>query len=174
MKICPNCQTANREGVFFCDECGQSLIGVNSIATKQFNKDKDTDGLGALSGAAAVASWGTARLSPKASVIIHVRDSEDPMTLQPTPDQQMIMGRSDPASGNRPDIDLTPFGAQDKGVSRVHASLRRTDDTLTLTDLGSVNGTYLNGQRLVSNQARVLRDGDEIRLGKMVMHVYYK
>ena len=80
MKICPNCQTPNREGVFFCEECGQSLTGVNSIATKQFNKDKDTNGLGALSSAAAVASWGTARLPARASVIIHVRDSDEPMS----------------------------------------------------------------------------------------------
>ena len=51
----------------------------------------------------------------------------------------------------------------------VVTAIRRGEDTLTLVDLGSVNGTHLNGQRLVPNQPRVLRDGDEIRLGRLVV-----
>jgi len=40
--------------------------------------------------------------------------------------------------------------------------------------VGSSNGTFLNGQRLVPNQPRVLRDGDEVRFGKLVAHIYFK
>jgi pSer/pThr/pTyr-binding forkhead associated (FHA) protein len=90
------------------------------------------------------------------------------------PRQETILGRLDPASGTAPDLDLTPYGALQGGVSRIHAAIRRGEDTLTLVDLGSVNGTHLNGQRLIPNQPRVLRDGDEIRLGKLVAHVYFK
>jgi predicted component of type VI protein secretion system len=86
----------------------------------------------------------------------------------------MLLGRSDAGSKTAPTLDLTPYGAQEMGISRQHATIRRTDGMLTLTDLNSVNGTLLNGQRLAPNQPRVLRDGDEIRLGKLVCHVYFK
>ncbi|GLX02466.1 DUF1707 and FHA domain-containing protein [Microtetraspora sp. NBRC 16547] len=51
----------------------------------------------------------------------------------------------------------------DVTVSRVHAELRREDDSWLLVDLGSLNGTRLNGWRLVG-PARV-RPGDEIAFG---------
>jgi pSer/pThr/pTyr-binding forkhead associated (FHA) protein len=87
---------------------------------------------------------------------------------------EAVLGRADEVSGTSPDLDLTPYNALEKGVSRIHAAIRRGEDTLTLVDLGSVNGTHLNGQRLVPNQPRVLRDGDEIRLGRLVVHIYFR
>lgn len=40
-------------------------------------------------------------------------------------------------------------------------------------DLGSANATYLNGQKLVANQSRILRDGDELRLAKMIVRINF-
>ena len=117
-------------------------------------------------------TWGTARFARDASIILHVRDATEPIVL--APEDETTLGRADASVASKPILDLTPFGAQEKGVSRVHAAIRRGDETLTLVDLGSVNGTHLNGQRLIPNQPRVLRDGDEIRLGKLVCHIYFK
>ena len=50
----------------------------------------------------------------------------------------------------------------DVGVSRVHAEIRRSSDTFVIADVGSVNGTVVNGRREVQ---RVLEDGDVIRVG---------
>jgi Protein of unknown function (DUF3662)/FHA domain len=50
----------------------------------------------------------------------------------------------------------------DKGASRRHAQVRTKDGVSTLTDLGSTNGTKLNGQQV---QARTLEDGDRITVG---------
>lgn len=50
----------------------------------------------------------------------------------------------------------------DKGASRRHAQVRTRDGVSTLTDLGSTNGTQLNGQQV---QSRVLDDGDRIVIG---------
>jgi hypothetical protein len=50
----------------------------------------------------------------------------------------------------------------DKGASRRHAQIRHKDDGFTLTDLGSTNGTRLNGQMV---QSRALADGDRITIG---------
>jgi pSer/pThr/pTyr-binding forkhead associated (FHA) protein len=50
----------------------------------------------------------------------------------------------------------------DRGASRRHAQIRRHDGTFTVTDLGSTNGTRLNGQTI---QSRELADGDRITIG---------
>jgi predicted component of type VI protein secretion system len=63
--------------------------------------------------------------------------------------------------------------ARDAGVSRRHAVILLDDETLKIMDLGSANATYLNGQKLIARQARILRDGDELRLGKMTVHVHF-
>jgi predicted component of type VI protein secretion system len=88
--------------------------------------------------------------------------------------RETILGRRDPATGIMPDVDMTPFAGYRMGVSRRHAAIRRTDnDQLELWDLGSSNGTYLNGVRLVAHRPNRLKDGDEIRLGQMVMRVRF-
>jgi hypothetical protein len=168
MKVCPSCKYSNREGVLFCDDCGDPLVNVPSPATTKLNAEK----LEAVSPVIQPVVFGTARFARDAKVMLRIRDSEDQVELSKS--EETTVGRADPVTGNTPGLDLTPFGAQEKGVSRTHAIIKRGDETLTLTDLGSVNGTHLNGQRLVPNQPRVLRDGDEIRLGKLTMHVYFK
>jgi predicted component of type VI protein secretion system len=45
--------------------------------------------------------------------------------------------------------------------------------SLRLADLNSPNFTFLNNQKLIPNQSRILRDGDEIRLGRLVMTVQF-
>src|SRR6185436_7986852 len=167
MITCPYCGHPDREGVLFCQECGQSLQGNSPNAvlpTRQL--DESANAL------AAKATWGTARFGQDASIIIHIRDTIEPVIVQPT--KKMVLGRTDSSSTQRPDLDLTPYGALEKGVSRIHAAIHRSEDTLTLIDMGSANGTHLNGQRLVPEQPRILRDGDEIRLGKLVAHIYFK
>jgi pSer/pThr/pTyr-binding forkhead associated (FHA) protein len=51
------------------------------------------------------------------------------------------------------------------GVSRVHAVLERLGDTWTVRDLGSRNGTFVNGARIIGEHA--LHPGDEILLGRL-------
>ena len=55
---------------------------------------------------------------------------------------------------------------KDKGASRRHAQLRTNAGVTTLTDLGSTNGTRLNGQTVQSGR---LSDGDRITIGTTVM-----
>jgi hypothetical protein len=164
MKSCPHCAHNNLEGIFFCEECGEVLFGEYAKATATKRINQTTQGLVGKN------TWGTARFSLKASVILHIRDADTPLVLEPA--EETTLGRSDAVT--RPGLDLSPYGAQEKGVSRMHAAIRRGEETLTLVDLGSSNGTHLNGQRLTPNQPRVLRDGDEIRLGHLVCHIYFK
>ena len=120
----------------------------------------------------AKATWGTARLTPLSEVLLHVDSAKEPIKLKLS--GRSVIGREDDTTTNHPDINLVPYGGLEKGVSRVHAAIERGEDTLTIVDMESSNGTFLNGQRLVSNQPRVLRDGDEIRFGKLVTRIYFK
>lgn len=166
MKPCPNCGHINRVGLLFCEECGTNLAGkLNATLPTRKIKNETND-------ESAKATWGSARFGENSQVILHIRDASTPLKLAAAP--RLTMGRSDAGSTTKPNIDFAPYGALDKGVSRSHAAIELSEDTLTIVDTGSANGTFLNGQRLVPDQPRVLRDGDEIRLGKLIAHIYFE
>ena len=85
---------------------------------------------------------------------------------------EAVIGRHDPSSHTSPELDLTPYGAYQLGISRRHASIERRNNIPVLVDLGSRNGTFLNGHRLKANQVVPLQQGDEIRLGKIAMKIF--
>ena len=78
-----------------------------------------------------------------------------------------ILGRSDSGSPYVPDIDLNAYNALEKGVSRRHAVLLNYRNTLHVMDLGSVNGTLLNEDRLQPDKPYPLREGDKVCLGSL-------
>ncbi|MFN8420623.1 MAG: FHA domain-containing protein [Anaerolineae bacterium] len=153
----------------FCDNCGASLIGDIGIGTRNI---VSKSGMLPSAVAAPVSSAGTQTFGQMMRLRL-VAETGETLTIQPQ--QEMILGRRDPATGAQPDIDLTPFAGYRMGVSRRHAAIRRSPDSgLDLWDLGSSNGTYLNGVKLVSYRPNRLHDGDEIRLGQMTMRVYFE
>ena len=80
---------------------------------------------------------------------------------------EILLGREDPVSNVFPDIDLTPHGGDEGGVSRRHARIFAQGNQLFIEDLNSTNYTYVNQQKLTPGQPHPLKDGDEIRLGKV-------
>ena len=82
-----------------------------------------------------------------------------------------VMGRSDTTSSYEPDIDLTPYKGQELGVSRRHAVLVRSRGLVHILDLGSVNGTFINGTRLSSMVAYPLNSGDQLSLANLSMRI---
>lgn len=87
--------------------------------------------------------------------------------------EHATIGRLNRLTGVRPTIDLTDFIKPHDGVSRYHAVLARRGELLTVTDQGSRNGTFLNGQRIITQQSRILRDGDHLRVGRIVLKVSF-
>jgi hypothetical protein len=83
----------------------------------------------------------------------------------------LLIGRADPDENFMPGVDLSPFGAQDAGVSRRHAIFLSSVDGLYIRDLDSTNGTRVNGFAIQSNQPYKLRQGDRIELGQMHLSV---
>lgn len=159
---CPQCGKTNPSHAGYCYACGTLLVkaGVAQGTQQLIVEDEGLVGttFGSLS-----------------NLILKVQGFDnDQIKLVMQDSQEMIIGRTAPDSVLVPDIDLTKFNGKDMGVSRVHATLRYRDNTITITDMGSVNHTYLNGERVYPQEVRVLRDGDELKLGRLVIKILFE
>jgi len=79
---------------------------------------------------------------------------------------EMVIGRSDPQRGMRPDIDLLTLDPS-QTVSRRHARFSRRDGQYYIEDLNAFNRTRLNGTPLTPHQEVELHPGDMLRLGNI-------
>jgi hypothetical protein len=86
-----------------------------------------------------------------------------PLVQQPA----SLMGRVDEVSGIYPDVDLTPHGGEEGGVSRRHAELQYVGGGWFVMDLDSTNGTLLNGSELPPKVPTPLSEGDRLALGEL-------
>jgi len=115
--------------------------------------------------------WGDSSVDRETHICLHVVGSGKPIHLRLT--HEAVIGRSDVVNGIVPDITLDEYDAIQFGVSRRHAMLTFEDGLIKVMDLDSANSTYLNGHRLLPYQPRILRDGDELRLGKLILRVAF-
>lgn len=167
MIICSNCKHANLAGAMFCTECGSQLVGrdaltTQTITTDKFNRVKKT-ATGEISMSFdAGESWGS----------LHLLDTGQVLPLSTR--NEFTMGRISEGQPIMPDIDLSPYQAYAAGVSRLHAVIKREGSRIIFMDLGSANGTYINGKRLPPNVEQVLNHGDVVALGKLKMQILVK
>lgn len=108
------------------------------------------------------------RAGPAWRILLHVSGSQA-STVGLDIWRVTVLGRADPMSAFRPDLDFAPYGAMRHGVSRRHALIRPGDSTLYLIDQNSTNGTWVNGQRLMPGRDFPLSDGDSLELGALRM-----
>ena len=78
----------------------------------------------------------------------------------------MLIGRCDPYQNIHPDLDLTCLDFC-TSVSRQHAELIKTGEQVALKDLGSMNGSFVNGRRLKPDETMILKAGDVCRFGNV-------
>jgi hypothetical protein len=163
---CPNCERVNPDTEKICTFCGELLPNANQYSSTRKIGDADYE--------EGVFKTGSARFTGRSTLTIKV-EGADPSAKSFTFDadavDELVIGREDPETHLAPDVDLANFGALEKGVSRRHARIVRQDGSLQIVDEGTPNGTYLNGQKLFPNQPRVLRDGDDVRLGHLVLRI---
>jgi pSer/pThr/pTyr-binding forkhead associated (FHA) protein len=81
------------------------------------------------------------------------------------------LGRVDPQQSIYPEVDLTEDHALQYGVSRQHACIFQRENAVEVSDLGSTNGTLLNGKRLAPYTPQPLSDGDQLQLGMLLIEV---
>ncbi len=158
---CPTCHAHNSSDALYCSNCGHML---------PVSQPRDTGETRPLSDAG---QQDSSYFAEGMLLYIRVRDANESLRVRPGTNE-MIIGRHSPDSVMLPDIDLSAYQADIKGVSRLHAGLRRHGNTLVLTDMGSLNHTHVNGQRLHAHEVRALHDGDEIRFGQLTINVYFR
>jgi len=84
----------------------------------------------------------------------------------PLEDGNNLIGRWDPETGSFPEVDLDADDPEAK-ISRKHALCRIENGKITVEDIGSLNGTYVNrGQRLQPGSPADIKNSDEIIIGK--------
>lgn len=177
---CPNCGAHASEGAAFCDNCGSPLSSGTCPNCNASVSVGDTycDNCGQLLREPAapaeqlVVTYEDIEPDSKPNLVLIPRllvlPAGNVLSLVPGQDTYVI-GRVDPASGSYPDVDLVPFGGEEGGVSRRHAQITRSDDLFFIEDLNSVNYTFLNKQKVPVGEIHPLQDGDEIRLGRVLL-----
>jgi pSer/pThr/pTyr-binding forkhead associated (FHA) protein len=166
VKECPQCKNSVDAKETICPFCGNLLSNNNnSEATRTLTDTDNEEG---------TPRWGTAHFGTRTNLVVQVRGINKTFVFDAEDVGELVIGRVDPDTGEAPEINLEECDALNKGVSRRHASITKPDAKLRLIDKGSPNGTYLNGDRMVANQPRILRDGDEVRVGRLVLVVTFE
>ena len=164
MIICPNCQHKEMSGAIYCSKCGAQLIDMtvatHKIHTAETRQEVERDaGQGQPPPPVHLQSW------------ISLNMLESGQILPLADRTEFTLGRSAEGQPIVPDVDLSPYNAYANGVSRLHAVLKLIRDNIVIMDLGSSNGTYLNGSRLPPYVETPCAHGDVIFLGKLKMQV---
>ncbi len=166
MIVCPNCQHQEYTGALFCSKCGAQFVqprGAGST-TAIYTSIPDT----------ATQIETPAFPTPPseindARVALSVIDSDEAIFLHSS--EEFSLGRATAGQPIVPDIDLSPFNAYETGVSRLHASINVHNRPITVQDLGSVNGTRVNGRKLAPHSTPSLSHGDILTLGKLKIQI---
>jgi pSer/pThr/pTyr-binding forkhead associated (FHA) protein len=150
--FCNNCGHRNPEGSNFCSSCGAPLTDADSSDTTvtfmagELDSDLDEE----------------VHISPEEleggrGVLIVKRG--------PNAGSKFFLDADVTGIGRHPDSDIF---LDDITVSRRHAEVRRSSGVFSLHDVGSLNGTYVNKERV---EGAELRSGDEIQIGKFKLVV---
>jgi hypothetical protein len=154
-QTCPSCGSINPAGEAFCSNCG-SMLGAPAPAAPASVSPTP---------APAASSVATAAPALTARLVVEADNQEFDLSGK----DNIMIGREDAVSNIYPDVDLTPHGGEEGGVSRLHARIFYDNGQYMLEDENSTNFTYLNRQKLAGKTPTALHDNDEIRLGRVLL-----
>ncbi len=167
MILCPNCQHNELAGSLFCSECGAQLITTGHLTTQSI-RPSTAEAMNIVSDLPPAATPANDQSKP-VNYSLHLMESGH--VLQLSGRSEYSLGRAIEGQPLLPDIDLSSHNAYALGVSRVHATFKITGQGLTITDLGSSNGTRVNGLKVVPHIEYPVNHGDVVSLGKLKMQV---
>ncbi len=165
-QACPSCGAENPAGEAFCSNCGVSLLGAPAptaaapIVQPAAAPVEDQD-VSSPAASAPTAAPGALQ----ARLIVEANNQEFDLSGKDI----ITIGREDAVSNIYPDVDMTPHGGEEGGVSRLHARIFVENGQYLLEDENSTNFTFLNRQRLTGKTPTPLHDNDEVRLGRVLL-----
>ncbi|MHB8135273.1 MAG: FHA domain-containing protein [Anaerolineaceae bacterium] len=173
MIICPNCHHKEFPGALFCSECGARLISLDYLTTQSIQRtpsDKlDSDIVEQIGFSKSDIELRSQSKPETTEISLFIIESKQTLNLAGR--TEFTFGRVAEGQPILPDVDLSPFEAYSQGVSRLHAALKIHHNRVTIMDLGSSNGTRVNGQKIVPHVDYPINQGDIIALGKLKIQV---
>ena len=145
--FCHNCGHRNPAGVNFCSSCGSVLVTASSDTTISVQPVEDTS-----EGVDDATAVGSLELPRGAGMLVVKRG--------PNTGVRYVLESEVTRAGRHPESDIF---LDDITVSRRHAEFLTRDQITSVRDVGSLNGTYVNRERI--EEAR-LSSGDEVQIGK--------
>lgn len=160
MPFCTACGKQNPDDARFCSQCGTRLVTAEPAAPSEPSEEST-----------ATISIG---MGDKVETSDRQLNAVDAAAVDALPvGHALLVVQRGPGSGSRflLDADVVTAGRHpdseifldDVTVSRRHAEFHRSGETFTVSDVGSLNGTYVNRDRIDRVQ---LTDGDEVQIGK--------
>lgn len=141
--FCTNCGHRNPDDARFCASCGSPLQGDATLSFAPVEADEAAEDEFHVP---------EEELEPGQALLLVKRGPNQGSTF--------LIDKDVTTAGRHPESDIF---LDDVTVSRRHAEIRRDGEDFSIHDVGSLNGTYVNRQRV--EQTR-LADGDELQIGK--------
>ena len=167
MTRCPECNHENILNLPICEHC-YAFLSEQPLNGTKTSKLTSSD-LDYAAGQLVEPHQHGQRLASGA-IAVYVERVEKPMIMQLG--NELILGRTENGSEAASRLDLAAYGGLEAGVSRLHAVIRRVSE-VEIMDLGSTNGTWLNDDRLTPYVSKPLHSGDQVRLGRLWVTVYF-
>lgn len=164
---CQFCQATHVDNTIFCSECGYYLLE---------NTGRDTDPLDTIE------VHLTRQTASEPSIVTSLQRGGESLAirLKIGPKRREVemplnvithLGRVDAATSVFPEVDLTDDSDASHGVSRRHARILKQGGMVIVEDMGSINGTFVNGRRLDPYLPEIINDGDILCLGTLQIEV---
>lgn len=166
MISCKVCNNQEFHGVLFCGQCGSQIAFISDKKVDTLVYPTQIRGL-----EMDITDTIPKKLLEEKTFLLYSFERKEVIEI---PDQvEFTIGRFVEGQVITPDVDLNQYEAYDKGISRLHATIRvnTKKNIVHVIDLGSANGSSVNGYEIPANSEVPLNHGDVLTLGKFNMKV---
>ena len=163
MPFCTACGKRNPDDARFCSQCGNRLIDSPSETAASSDAPAPSDLTATINIPATKTETSDRELSPVDAAAVGALPAGSALLVVqrgPGSGSRFLLDRDLVLAGRHPQSEIF---LDDITVSRRHAEFRRSGTSFTVSDVGSLNGTYVNRDRI---ESVVLSDGDEVQIGK--------
>lgn len=163
---CKVCGNEEYHGVLFCSECGSQLAFLSGQKVDTLVNPTNSKGL-----QVDITDTIPRKLLEEREFLLYYPEEE--LVLELPAQNEFTIGRLVEGQVITPDVDLNKYQAYEMGISRLHATIRidPLKNKVFVIDLGSANGTKVNGYEIPANSEVPLNHGDVLTLGKIELRV---
>jgi len=163
MPFCTACGKQNPDDARFCSQCGTRLVTDTPAPAAADDGPAESTATIAIGVGSEKTETSDRQLNPVDAAAVDALPSGHALLVVqrgPGSGSRFLLDADVVNAGRHPDSEIF---LDDVTVSRRHAEFHRSGDTFTVSDVGSLNGTYVNRDRIDRVQ---LTDGDEVQIGK--------